>query len=212
MKLYPVLIIVVVTLAARPVSAQYQPPYYQARASTAGESHARGMSEVVRAAGDTNLRNSEAAINYEAARSAELDNNLKYTETHYEKKEINRAYRESRRRPPLTTEQAHRLAKARAPKRPNGSQLDQITGEIDWPFLLQTDEFSGYCKKLEGLFSSRAETEGSIGYRQYSEIKRTTDAMLALLKRNIRKYRPQDWTEANKFVKGLAYEARHPVS
>ena len=212
MRTLTIVAVAVVAFAARPASAQYPYPYYQARASTAGESHARGMADVVRAAGDNNLRNSQAAINYEAARSAELDNRLKYTETHYEKKRMHDAYKASKRRPPLTTEEAHRLARIRAPKRPNGTQLDPITGDLSWSLLLQTSPFASHRKNLQKLFSARAASEGSIGVQQYSQIKRTTDAILEQLRRNIRRYPPQDYVEARRFVRGIAYEARFPTS
>jgi hypothetical protein len=53
-------------------TAQVNAQYVNNKASTIGESWARGMSDVVRSAGDANLSNSAAEINYQAARTPEL--------------------------------------------------------------------------------------------------------------------------------------------
>ena len=50
-------------------------------ASTAGQAAAYGMSEVLRAQGYQNLQNSEAAKNWEEAKTLEMQNRLRWTET-----------------------------------------------------------------------------------------------------------------------------------
>ena len=53
------------------------------------------MADVVRSAGAANLMNSAAAINVETARSAYLDNQIKFTNTYFEKKRIRQSYVDS---------------------------------------------------------------------------------------------------------------------
>jgi len=50
-------------------------------ASTAGQAADYGMSEVLRAQGYQNLQNSEAAKNWEEAKTLEIQNRLRWTET-----------------------------------------------------------------------------------------------------------------------------------
>ncbi len=72
------------------------PVYYHS--STAAEGAARGMADVIRSAGDYNLRTSEAARNVEEARSRNLDNRLKSTQTFFEMRRVNREAAPPRRR------------------------------------------------------------------------------------------------------------------
>ncbi len=62
-------------------------------ASTAQQGAAEGISQVVRSQGYTNLKNSEAAINWEDAKTKEIDNRMKWTETYFEMRKTNREAR-----------------------------------------------------------------------------------------------------------------------
>ncbi|MEK6234625.1 MAG: hypothetical protein N2C14_07920 [Planctomycetales bacterium] len=181
--------------------------YYSYHSSTAAEGRARGMSEVVRSAGETNLRNSEAAINYQDARSAEYDNRLKGTETYFEMRKMNKAYRDEERRPPPRMEDVWRRAREAAPKRPTTSQVDPLTGTIAWPFVLQEDKYQEGTAKLERLFAARAAAGGS-QRTGYSEVRKTTEALLAQLKANIGDYTGNDYTQTKRFLEGLRFESQ----
>src|SRR5205823_11718378 len=71
--------------------AQYGYPVYSTPTTAAGAA-ATGAANVIQAQGQKNLSDSEAAINLEQARSQNLDNNLKYTQTFYEQKSIHDQY------------------------------------------------------------------------------------------------------------------------
>lgn len=187
-------------------------PYYNNKASTVGESWARGMSDVIRSQGDANLRNSEAAINVEEARSRYLDNRLKYTQTYFENRRMNREYREAERGPRITEQQAEQIARERAPKRATTSDLDPITGGVAWPRPLSGDEFAPYRKNIDTLFHERAQKDGAIGMGTYREIQSATDELLAALHDNIRSFSPNDYMDAKRFVERLQNEARFPTS
>ena len=79
-------------------------------ASTAGQAAAYGMSEVLRAQGYQNLQNSEAAKNWEEAKTLEMQNRLRWTETYFDMRKVNREARAAERGPPVTQEQAIRWA------------------------------------------------------------------------------------------------------
>ena len=82
--------------------------YVNNKASTVGESHARGMSDIVRSAGEANLNNSAAAQNWAQARSMEMENRLQYTSSYFENRRMNREYTAAERGPrPVPTARHH---------------------------------------------------------------------------------------------------------
>jgi len=58
-------------------------------ASTAQQGADMGLAEVVRAQGYANLKNSEAAKNWEEAKTMEMQNRLRWTETYFEMRKVN---------------------------------------------------------------------------------------------------------------------------
>ena len=129
MRILMILIVVAVSSMASTAGAQgwwgYGNPYYRDnRASTPAESYARGMADMTRAAGQRNLLDSMAAGNFEEARSLELDNRLKATETYFEMRRINSEARAAERRPPASSEVAFRRAQEVTPPPLTATQLD----------------------------------------------------------------------------------------
>ncbi len=200
------------TLLAVPsiASAQYYPPVYQSRASTVGESHARGMSDIINSAGQANLANSEAANNYEDARSKNLDNRLKGTDTYFEMRAKNRAYREAERGPRPTREDLARYAKLRAPQRLSPSELDPLTGKIRWPVILLEDNFEGDRKNLDTIFAERSKN-GYLRLKGINEATDATDQLAADMRKNIKEYPPQLYASTRRFLKSLRREVTVPT-
>lgn len=186
----------------------YPYPYYDNRASTAAESYARGMADVVRSAGEANLRNSEAAKNYEDARSKYFDNRLKWTKTYFEMRKLNKMYRDEERKPPPKQEDIARWAAQGAPDRLSPSELDPLTGQLDWPILLRGDTFKNERDQLEAIFANRA-SRGYTDPAEYRQITEVTDKMLATLKKNIKDYPPNAYIESKRFLESLSHEARY---
>ncbi len=184
-------------------------PYYHS--STYGESVMRGSADVIRAAGTYNVRNSEAAKNWQDARAKAYDNRVKAASTFVEMKEMKRAYRKSLFRSVPTSEQMFRMAKMEIPKRLTSRQLDPVTGRIAWPLELTAEDYAPYRTKLESLFAERATNNGQVTLDQYHEIHNTLDEMKKVLSARLeaKKVFPQDWTVANKFLKQLRYELKY---
>jgi len=178
--------------------------------ATAAESYQRGFADVVRSAGQANLMNSMAAQNLEQARSMDFDNRVKWTESYYQMRQANRAYRASKRSPRLSEEEIARIARAGLPKRLTSSELDPLTGQITWPVVLRDEQYTPERKELDKLFDQRAVTS-SISPEVYEGIQKSTTELLAALKKNINQYKANDWLSAKKFVDSLAYEIRFPA-
>jgi hypothetical protein len=178
--------------------------------STAAESYQRGFADVVRSAGEANLMNSLATQNYESARSQDIENRIKWTESYYQMRRANKAYRASKRSPRLSQEEIARFARQGLPRRLTSAELDPLTGEVSWPVILRDQQYVTEREQLEKLFGKRAEAI-SVSPEAYGEIKTNTDELLAALKKNIAQYTPKDWIGAKKFVDSLAYEVRFPT-
>jgi hypothetical protein len=179
-------------------------------ASTAGQAAAYGMSEMMRAQGYENLQNSEAAKNWEDAKTQEIQNRLRWTETYFEMRKENRDKRAEEAGPRVTQEQAIRMAKMAAPPRLGSTQLDPVTGHIEYPMILTDDGYKAYRDRLDSLFAHRAETGGSIQYSDYQAIQQTVTKFIDALKTRVKEYPAGDYGRARTFLDSLAHEASMP--
>jgi hypothetical protein len=179
-------------------------------ASTAGQAADYGMSEMMRAQGYQNLQNSEAAKNWEDAKTQEIQNRLRWTETYFEMRKENRDKRAEEAGPRVTQEQAIRMAKMAAPPRLGSTQLDPVTGHIQYPMILTEDGYKPYRDRLDPLFARRAETGGSIQYSDYQAIEQTITTFIDALKRRVSEYPAGEYGKARTFLDSLAREASMP--
>jgi len=192
------------------------PPYYGGfgypyHASTPAESFMTGQARVIRAAGEYNLNTSAAMINVEEARSRYLDNEVKYVETYFEKRRLNKSYVAAERGPRMTTETAARLSQARQPDRMSAEELDRSNGQIAWPMPLMGDEFAPLRMRIETLFAMQTPTESGINSASYAEINHLVDIASDELKQNVREFAPQQYAMARSFLERLSHEARFPL-
>jgi len=179
-------------------------------ASTAQQAAAYGVSEMLRAQGVNNIENAEAAKSWEEAKTLNMQNKLRWTETYFEMRKVNREARAAEAGPPLTQEQAIRLARMGAPPRLDSTQLDPVTGHIHYPPLLMQDIYAQYRDKLDEVFTERA-ASASLRYEQFQTIQQTVTDFIAKLTANIKNYPPADYGSARNFLESLAHEARMPA-
>jgi len=180
-------------------------------ASTAQQAADYGMSQVVRSQGYANLKNSEAAKNWEEAKTQEIQNRMRWTETYFEMRKTNREARAAEDGPPVTQEQAIRMAKMTLPSRLGSTQLDPVTGHIEYPMVLQDDIFAPYRQELDTLFARRASTGGSLQYEEFKEIQSTVSKFIDVLKEHVGDYAAGDYGRARSFLNSLAQESRFPA-
>jgi hypothetical protein len=195
-------------LTAAPAPAQW---YVDNQAATPAESYARGMSSVISAQGDYNLKTAAAAVVGTEAVSRDIDNRAKWTNTYFEMRKMNRQYTAEERGKRPTSEDLVRYAQAGKPKRLSPSELDFISGKISWPKALQQSSYDAQRKQLEELFHNRA-TYGGTSFEQQGEIRKTTNDMLASLKEQIQAMPSSDYLASKRFLESLAYEAQLPTT
>jgi len=179
--------------------------------STAAEGRMRGLGDVVRSKGQANLDNSAAAINYSLARQQEISNRAQWTNTYFDMRHANRTARAQERRKRSSMEELTRFAQEGRPRPLSPSELDTVTGAINWPTLLTTEDFAKQRAMLEKVFERRAYSS-VIGYTDLVTVKKTTDAMLEDLKAKVSEVLPAQYIAAKRFLQSIAYEATKPVS
>jgi hypothetical protein len=162
------------------------------------------MADMVRSTGVRNLLNSMAARNFEEARSRNLDNRIKATQTYFDRRRYNREYRGAERGPRPTSEQLFRVAKENAPARLSPSELDPLTGEINWPSILRAEPYDQYRKQIDELFAERVRQQGG----PVKPIRDKGERMRAELLGRIGDYTPDEYLNAKKFIDSLLYETR----
>lgn len=180
-------------------------------ASTAGQAAAYGMSEMMRAQGYENLQNSEAAKNWEEAKTLEIKNRLLWTETYFQMRQENRERRAAEAGPRVTQEQAVRMARMAAPPRLGSTQLDPVTGHIAYPLILTNDFYKPYRDQLDLLFARRAASGGSIQLSDFQAIQQTVSQFIDALKSRVKDYPAGDYGRARSFLDSLAHEASRPA-
>jgi len=180
-------------------------------ASTAQQGADEGIAQVVRAQGYANLKNSEAAKNWEEAKTLEIQNRMRWTETYFEMRKTNHNARAAEAGPPVTQEQAIRMAKMAAPPRLGSTQLDPVTGHIDYPRALTSSIYEPYRTQLDKLFSDRAASGGSTQYEEYQQIQTVISRFIEALRQQVKSTPAGDYGAARTFLDSLANELRFPA-
>lgn len=192
------------------------------RASTVGESYARGMADVVRSQGEFNLMNSQANINAEEARRRQLENDLRQTEVFFQRRAINRQQRfgdyperaaRNAERAARDSERAMiRYGQAGRPRRLTSRELDPLTGAITWPLFLQGPQYAQPRQTISAIMHTRALQEGALSLEEFQAVTSAMDEMSSILGGKIREKNSTDFINTRNFLNRLDYEIRNPVS
>jgi hypothetical protein len=176
--------------------------------STAAGSAMAGMSDVISAKGNYNLNTSAAAVNMTEAQRNEIQNREQYTNAYFQMRQENRAYRAQESGPRPTEEQVARMAAQGVPQPVSSSQVDQLTGKINWPGPLQMSSFSQERATVEQLMANKSQN-GSLSYADQMTMRKVVNDMVQQLKEQISSIPPQDYETAKQFLNSLLYETTH---
>jgi hypothetical protein len=166
----------------------------------------QGMSQVISAAGQYNLNTSAAAINMTQAQSNAMHNQVQAVDTFWETRNIGRAQRAAERGPNLTPEQIARIARDGVPRALTPSQMDPVSGRLNWPDALQDPTFDPQRDQLDQIFTKWAKY-GSLNYVEQKQVRETVDTMFDGLKAQIRQIPPQLYAFSRSFLQSLVYAA-----
>jgi hypothetical protein len=173
-------------------------------AQTAQGAALQGMSQVISAAGERNLSNSAAAINWTQAQSNEMQNRVQGVSTFWEMRNMGKAERDKERGPPPTPEELARRARAGAPRQLNTNQIDPVTGELHWPSALQQDMFNEQRGPVDE-YAAKWVKYGTLDYTDQTGMRQNIDAMFDAMKGQISSIPPQDYVQCRSFLQSLLY-------
>lgn len=197
------------------VAASAQAQYFNGmpgyHASTLEEGVLNGFGNAVQGMGQANLYNSAAAKNYEEARSMDYDNRLKWTDTYFQMRAKNKAYREAEAGPRATSQELAQMAHDAAPTRLKPTQLDPLSGSINWPTFLRGPEYAEWRDQLDKVYERRAQSLGAVSAQNYLDAAKLVDGMQSELKTHVKEYPPQEYAAAKKFLQSLQNELRFPT-
>jgi hypothetical protein len=173
-------------------------------ASTVAGSAMDGMASVISARGDANLADSAAAVNLTQAQSKEIQNRQQATNTYFEMRATNRAAREAERTPSPTMKELVDMAHRGLPAALSSSQMNPVTGKLNWPDALQGDEFRSQRAQVDQLISKWT-TQGGLSHAEKSSVRKTIQAMYGKLNAQIRELTSHDYITGRKFLNSVVY-------
>ncbi|MEO1528960.1 MAG: hypothetical protein AAFX06_26360 [Planctomycetota bacterium] len=197
-SIFTALIITSATVFAQPPFAELQNAF-------------SSLETAIRSQSEASNRPSMAMIDRETARSMNYDNQLKHVRTYFEKRRLNRAYREAERGPRRTREQIVASAKRNAPDRLTVQQFDAYGGRINWPAALRSVQYQSDRQQLDKLFAAHAAAGSGIQTPYYAGIQTAMERIQNTLVSNVKTTNAEQYMYARKFLKSLSYEARFPV-
>ncbi|MCX7427061.1 MAG: hypothetical protein NTW96_15735 [Planctomycetia bacterium] len=171
---------------------------------TVAGSSMRGMADVISAQGNYNLATSAAAVNMTQAQKQTIQNRGDATNTYFQMRQMNRQYRAAETGPPATMEQLTRMAKQGVPKPLTPSEVNPVTGQINWPTALGAEVFAPYREEVEKLAASRAKY-GELGFSDQTKFRQLVNDMAQHLSARVQDVSPQDFTNGRSFLQRLLY-------
>ncbi|MCX7401611.1 MAG: hypothetical protein NTY87_00570 [Planctomycetia bacterium] len=180
------------------------PPVLQALAMRSGQSPSSGSSS------DSGI--GALPITLEVGKTLALENRVHATEVFFETRRINRANRavENGARP--TIEQVVRWAQMGRPRKLTSVELDPVTGEINWPYVLTDPIYDLRREPLDLRFRSRADSGSGFQFAEIGEIELQIGNLIDDLKTNMRRYPAGSYGSARTFLDSLLQESRLPVN
>ena len=212
-----------VLTAAGIASAQYSPyhaphtgvPYVgsnwggiQHHSSTYEEGVQRGYADIIRSQGLRDLLQSQAAVNIEHARALYLENKVARVKTFYERRQIARDAAQQKKLAREARVAKYAAIKAARRNRPVVvDQINTVTGEIQWPEVLQDRRFDASRRKLDRLMAERMSgLQGTAG-ESLRDIRQAATDLSVELKREFRTLPAGQYTVGRKFIVNLVEQA-----
>jgi len=177
---------------------------------TAASAAAMGYAQILMAQGKANVSNSQAAINWEKAKTLEIQNRRLWTETYFKMREINHAARLLEEGPRVTEEQAIAFAKAAAPRKLDVKELDPASGRIAYPEVLLDPAYDVLRKDIDDFFQKRART-GTVDFYDRQHARTMLNLLHGELLRHVDDYDAGSYGKAATFLDSLEAATHGPT-
>ena len=174
-------------------------------ASTAAEGWQRGRAALIHARGNYWLSVSQAAIQFEVARSLEQYNHRQWIAFCIANRERLKTDRYQRTEAQRIRNEAQRGEKFEAAYRLAPEQFDRTSGSIAWPAALQAEVYSDLRVQLEHLFREQSRYSGNADGRT-TQIVKCLETFRRAVRGDVGTLGRTDFAAASKFLCGLKYE------
>ena len=174
---------------------------------TAASAAMMGYAQLLRAQGMQNLQNSQAAINWEKAKTLEIQNRELWTDTYFHMRQVNHAMQAAEHGPRVTSAEAEKLAHDALPHRLTVSELASETGRIDYPEVLRDPRYDAFRGDVDDFFARRAATHGSMSFTDLQHVATILELWHAELANHIDAYAAGPYGHAVSFLERLDVEA-----
>lgn len=181
------------------------------RSSTFEQGVIEGIGNQARSFGEANYYNSLASINGQEAYARYLQNAERGTEAYFRIKQINHAAREAQRSPRFSYDQYAALAKKYAPEGLSEKEYDRTLGRLNWPAVLQGEEFSAEREALNRSFMVRSPVDAGPTSAFYTTVRKIAESMDAKLKTRFNDLNSAEYLAAKNFIGGLTRESGEPL-
>lgn len=178
---------------------------------TAASAAMMGYAAMLRAQGMANLQNSQAAINWEKAKTAEIQNRLLWTESYFKMRTVNHDMRLAERGSPRSPSDVAKLAHDALVPPLDNTQLDSATGQIAYPEALRDPLYDGLRDDVDAFFARRSASHGSVDFNDLQHVETILDLLHAELLGNMSAYSAGEYGHAVTFLQQLQDEAKKPV-
>lgn len=205
------------TFPSNPVVAPFY-PYYGGGTVAGGTAAGSinfgtgvGIGAAASGLGDYNLKTGMGLQYREAARKQYIENTVQAVEAFYDRRRVHGSYALETRTPPLSPEDAARIARERSAEL-NDDQVNPLTGRVAWPTPLMDEQFDADRKQVETLLATRGPLGGDSGRSNAREIRQATSEMMAKLKaatfgQDEPTFTSYEYIEAKQFLDGMRREA-----
>lgn len=191
--------------------------FMQRHASTAYEGATRANATLLDSVGNLRVRSAEARILNEQAQTLAYANDIRKTETLYEKKYLWQQHRDNQRARQMQRDAVGKeiLSERRATVYRSTYQLSPVefdanSGKVTWPASLQGTEFAEFRGQLDFLFRQRARYGAKPDDAFHARIVEIVAELEANVRDQIAVVDRESYFDAQKFIRGLQYEAEYP--
>ncbi len=177
--------------------------------STLRGDEARGLAQVVRAAGAKNVADSESRIRNEEARGKYIENYSAWTKAYMERQDAIDERREEDRERIRKRREFAKTKKKHLPRRLSSNELNRSTGEINWPTALRNPKYKNERSEIDKLVRTIA--NGGLTQDIAMQLFQSARKMKNVVGRDARELGFNAYTGASRFLDSVGYEGRYAL-
>jgi hypothetical protein len=190
------------------------PEAWHGHSSTAYEGALRGTAVLTRAQGEKNLLDGQARIANQYARMLSYDNDVKFTQSRIQIKELKQAYRDRQRQRRL--ERRHQGKQLHAQRdldlaltyRLTDDQFNWQTGVINWSASIASPRYASHRRRIATLIDQMYRYDSAGDKFSRDQLVRACDALRKEIREEAtatKQLRTDEYRECQRFLLGLKY-------